>query len=80
MNRKEAAEIAAYAAALKHYNVNAIRCFLRPGDRFTFPNSDVELVAGKAGWHTRPDGTKGRTGRLTAVMQTRIHDPKENAQ
>lgn len=70
MNRKEAAEIAAYSAAVKFYKVNAIMCHLMPGDTFSFPHSDTRYKAGKSCWYRRADGSGHafRTGRLTAVL------------
>lgn len=73
MNRRHAAEIAAYAAAVRFYRANAIMCHLMPGDRFRFPHSDVEYIAGKSCWyrrHAEPHAAvkNFRTGRLTAVI------------
>ena len=70
MNRKEAAEIAAYSAAVKYYKANAIMCHLMPGDTFSFPHTDTRYKAGKSCWYRRADGSGPafRTGRLTAVV------------
>lgn len=70
MNRKEAAEIAAYSAAVKFYKVNAIMCHLMPGDVFSFPHVDTRYIAGKSCWYRRADGSGPafRTGRLAAVL------------
>ena len=71
MNRKEAAEIAAYSAAVMFYKVNAIMCHLMPGDTFSFPHSpEAKYIAGKSCWYRRADGSGPafRTGRLAAVL------------
>ena len=71
MNRKEAAEIAAYSAAVMFYKANAIMCHLMPGDTFSFPHSpEAKYIAGKSCWYRREDGTGPayRTGRLAAVL------------
>ena len=70
MNRKEAAEIAAYSAAVKYYRANAIMCHLSPGDTFRFLYTDTRYKAGKSCWYRREDGTGPayRTGRLAAVI------------
>lgn len=69
MNRKEAAEIAAYAATVR-MGGTALMCFLRPGDRFRFLYTNTEYIAGKSCWYRRADGSGPafRTGRLAAVL------------
>jgi len=70
MNRREAVELSAYAAAVKYYKANAIMCHLMPGDTFSFPHTETRYKAGKSCWYRREDGTGPayRTGRLTAVV------------
>ena len=70
MNRREAAELSAYAAAVKYYKANAIMCHLMPGDTFSFPHTETRYKAGKSCWYRRADGSGSafRTGRLTAVV------------
>lgn len=69
MNRKEAAEIAAYAATVRTGGTE-IMCHLSPGDVFRFLYTDTRYKAGKSCWYRRADGTGPayRTGRLTAVI------------
>ena len=69
MNRREAAELSAYAAAVR-MGGTAIMCHLSPGDTFRFPHTDTRYKAGKSCWYRREDGTGPayRTGRLAAVV------------
>ena len=69
MNRKEAAELSAYAAAVR-MGGTAIMCHLSPGDTFRFPHTETRYKAGKSCWYRREDGTGPayRTGRLAAVI------------
>ena len=69
MNRKEAAEISAYAATVR-MGGTAIMCHLSPGDTFRFLYTDTQYKAGKSCWYRRADGSGPafRTGRLTAVV------------
>ena len=69
MNRREAAELSAYAAAVR-MGGTAIMCHLSPGDTFRFLHTDTRYKAGKSCWYRREDGTGPayRTGRLTAVV------------
>ena len=69
MNRREAAELSAYAAAVR-MGGTAIMCHLSPGDTFRFPHTDTRYKAGKSCWYRREDGTGPayRTGRLAAVL------------
>ena len=69
MNRREAAELSAYAAAVR-MGGTAIMCHLSPGDTFRFLYTDTRYKAGKSCWYRREDGTGPayRTGRLAAVL------------
>ena len=69
MNRREAAELSAYAAAVR-MGGTAIMCHLSPGDTFRFPHTDTRYKAGKSCWYRRADGSGPayRTGRLAAVL------------
>ena len=70
MNRREAAELSTYAAAVKYYRANAIMCHMQPGDTFILPHAETRYKAGKSCWYRREDGTGPayRTGRLAAVI------------
>ena len=69
MNRREAAELSAYAAAVR-MGGTAIMCHLSPGDTFRFPHTETRYKAGKSCWYRRADGSGPayRTGRLAAVL------------
>ena len=69
MNRREAAELSAYAAAVR-MGGTAIMCHLSPGDTFRFLHTDTRYKAGKSCWYRRADGSGPafRTGRLAAVL------------
>ena len=69
MNRREAAELSAYAAAVR-MGGTAIMCHLSPGDTFRFLHTETRYKAGKSCWYRREDGTGPayRTGRLAAVI------------